>query len=88
MEKFLTKNITLLCYYHHYNSLIIIIIVQSYYNYIIIILLSITDGICFISSFRSLCESLSAMPRQKNKKEKDNGEEEYSLSCLQRGACF
>lgn len=37
---------------------------------------------------RSLCESLSAMPRQKNKKEKDNGKEKHSLPYLQRGARF
>lgn len=43
-----------------------------------------------INSFRpfarSLREGLSAVPGQENKEEKDHGEEEHSLSRLQRGA--
>lgn len=39
-------------------------------------------------AIRSLREGLPAVPRQENKEEEDHGEEEYSLSRLQRGACL
>jgi len=44
---------------------------------------TLTKFISFLFFLRSLRESLFAVSRQKNKKEEDDGEEEYSLSCLQ-----